>query len=111
MTTCVISTPLGCYSHLLLLFLAPFRLPPFFDGTFAPFLRASDNPMAIACSRLLTLPPLPDLPLLRVPFLRRRIALSTLLLAPLLYFLPLDLRDARFLAAIEPLRGEMYAKL
>jgi hypothetical protein len=26
-------------------------------GTFAPFLRASDNPIAIACLRLVTLPP------------------------------------------------------
>jgi hypothetical protein len=67
--------------------------------------------MAIACSRLLTLPPLPDLPLLSVPFLRRRIALSTLLLAPLPYLLRLDLRDVRFLAAIEPLREEDEAKL
>ena len=35
-----------------------FRRPPFLGrGTFAPFFRASDNPMAIACSRLFTLPP------------------------------------------------------
>lgn len=73
-------------------------------------MRASDNPIAIACSRLLTLPPLPDLPLRRVPFLRRRIALSTLLLAPLLYFLRLDLRDERFLVGIEPLREEGWSK-
>ena len=32
------------------------------DGTFAPFLRASERPIAIACLRLLTLPPLPPLP-------------------------------------------------
>jgi hypothetical protein len=31
------------------------------------FLRALDKPMAIACLRLLTLPPLPPLPLLAVP--------------------------------------------
>ena len=43
-------------------------------GTFAPFFRASDSPIAIACLRLFTFRPLPDL---RVPFLRRRIALST----------------------------------
>jgi hypothetical protein len=34
-----------------------------------PFLRASESPMAIACLRLLTVPPLPPLPL-SVPFLR-----------------------------------------
>ncbi len=38
-----------------------------FFGTFLPFLRASDSPMAIACLRLLTLPPLPPRPLLSVP--------------------------------------------
>jgi hypothetical protein len=44
-------------------------------GTFAPFFLASDNPIAIACLRLFTRLPLrPDL---SVPFLRRRIALST----------------------------------
>src|SRR5258706_10584211 len=50
-------------------------------GTFAPFLRASESPIAIACFRLVTLPPLPLLPLLSVPFFLRRIALSTRLLA------------------------------
>jgi hypothetical protein len=44
-------------------------------GTFAPLFRASERPIAIACSRLVTLPPLP---LRSVPFLRRRIARSTL---------------------------------
>jgi hypothetical protein len=43
-------------------------------GTFAPFSRASESPIAIACLRLVTFPPLP---LLRVPFLRLRMALST----------------------------------
>src|ERR1700756_3308769 len=57
----------------------------FFDllfgfGTFLPFLRASERAMAIACLRLFTVPPLPPLPLLRVPFLRRRMALLTFLL-------------------------------
>lgn len=47
------------------------------DGILAPFARASDNPIAIACFRLVTFPPCPDFPLFRVPFLRRRIALST----------------------------------
>jgi hypothetical protein len=46
-------------------------------GTFLPFLRASDKPMAMACFRLLTLPPRPPLPRLRVPRLRRRMALPT----------------------------------
>src|SRR5256885_13722948 len=61
-----------------------FFLPPFFFfGTFLPFLRASDRPMAIACLRLFTLPPLP---LFSVPFFLRRTALSTSLLALLEYF-------------------------
>jgi len=37
------------------------------DGTFAPFARASDKPMAIACFRLVTLPPLPPRPLAAFP--------------------------------------------
>jgi hypothetical protein len=55
-------------------------------GTFAPFSRASESPIAMACFRLLTLPPFPPLPLFRVPRLRRRIALSTALPAALPYF-------------------------
>ena len=47
------------------------------SGTLAPFSRASDNPIAIACFRLVTRPPCPDFPLFSVPFLRRCIALST----------------------------------
>ena len=82
----------------------PFRRPPLLGGTFAPFFLASDNPMAIACSRLLTFPPRPDLPDLRVPRLRRRMALSTLLLAPLPYLLRLLLRDDRLRAAIRTSR-------
>src|ERR1700685_2967722 len=35
----------------------------FFFGTFLPFLRALARPMAMACLRLFTLPPLPPLPL------------------------------------------------
>jgi hypothetical protein len=78
-----------------------FRRPLFFlAGTLAPFFRASDKPIAMACARLFTLPPLPPLPLRRVPRLRRVIALFTLLLAPLLYFRPLDFRAARFRACI-----------
>jgi hypothetical protein len=40
----------------------------FFLGTLAPFRRASDKPIAIACLRLLTR--LPLLPLVNVPFFR-----------------------------------------
>src|SRR2546428_8617982 len=32
----------------------------FFGGTLAPFSRASERPIAMACSRLLTFPPFPD---------------------------------------------------
>ena len=56
----------------------------FFLGTFAPFLRASESPMAIACLRLFTLPPLPPGPDFSVPCFFRRIALSTVLPADLL---------------------------
>ena len=54
-------------------------------GVFSPFSRASLMPMAIACLRLVTLRP-PRV--LSVPCLRRRIALPTVELAFLLYFLP-----------------------
>jgi hypothetical protein len=68
-------------------------------GTFAPSLRASDRPIAIACFRLVTRPPCPFLPRRSVPFLRRRIALSTSFCARGPYFLPLDLRvDFRLVA-------------
>jgi len=62
------------------------ELPDFpddFRGTFAPFLRASLSPMAIACLRLLTVRP--D-PLFSVPFFRRRIVDSTLFDADSPYF-------------------------
>lgn len=78
-------------------------------GTLAPFSRASDRPIAIACLRLLTLPPFPPGPLRSVPFLRRRIALSTRLLALLPYFLPLEdflPLDDRLRAATVPSRNE-----
>src|SRR3954470_3685442 len=70
----------------------------FLLGTFFPFLRASERPMAIACLRLFTVPPLPPLPLLSVPFFRRCIALFTRLLAALPYFRPPDF----FFAAMLP---------
>src|SRR5262245_11579072 len=44
--------------------------------------------MAIACLRLFTVPPLPPGPDLSVPRFLRRIALATVLLAALPYFLP-----------------------
>src|SRR2546430_16227747 len=80
----------------------------FFVGTFAPFLRASDRPMAMACFRLLTLPPLPPLPERSVPRFLRRMALATVLPAALPYLRPPDFLREPFLAAIcflPPLRG------
>src|SRR5213075_2209178 len=56
-------------------FLDDFFLEDFFFGTFPPSLRASDNPMAIACFLLVTF--LPDLPLFSVPSLRSCIAFLT----------------------------------
>src|SRR5437764_431854 len=56
-------------------FFADFFLAVFLDflrGTFAPALRASERPMAMACLRLFTA--LPDLPLFSVPRLRSWIA-------------------------------------
>jgi hypothetical protein len=64
-----------------------------FRGTFLPLDRASDRPIAIACLRLFTFRPLPDL---SVPFFRRRIALSTSLLALSEYFRPEDFFAAIF---------------
>jgi hypothetical protein len=72
----------------------------FFGGTFAPFFRASERPMAIACFRLFTVPPLPPFPDFRVPCCRLRIALSTDLPAAFPYFLPPDLLLDRFVAAM-----------
>jgi hypothetical protein len=54
-----------------------FRDDDFFRGTLAPFSRASESPIAIACLRLFTVPPFPPRPRFSEPFLRRRIALST----------------------------------
>jgi hypothetical protein len=56
-------------------------------GTLAPFFRASDRPIAIACFRLFTFRPLPDL---SVPFFLRRIALSTRFDAAFPYFRRLE---------------------
>ncbi len=65
-------------------FFEDFFLEDFFRGTFLPSRRASDNPIAIACLRLLTLRP--ERPLRNVPALRFRIARPTLADAFLEYF-------------------------
>jgi hypothetical protein len=54
-----------------------------FLGTLAPFLRASDKPIAIACFRLFTF--LPERPLRSVPDLRFFIARPTFFDAPFEY--------------------------
>jgi hypothetical protein len=59
-----------------------------FFGTFLPFARASDNPIAIACLRLLTF--LPERPLFKVPALRFFITRSTSAEAFLEYFRAMD---------------------
>nr|WP_284351258.1 hypothetical protein [Roseisolibacter agri] len=82
-------------------FFAPVRL----RGTLAPSSRASDRPIAIACSRLVTRPPCPALPRFSVPDFRRRIALATRLPAAFPYRRP----DARFVAIVPPACGEAYA--
>ena len=69
----------------------------FFDrfglgGAFPPALRASDNPMAIACLRLVTF--LPERPLRSLPSLRSSIALLTFACAFLPYFAMSFLRFA-----------------
>jgi hypothetical protein len=56
---------------------------PFFGGTLAPSLRASDKPIAIACFLLVTF--FPDRPLFNVPAFRSCIARSTFLDAFLPY--------------------------
>src|SRR4029077_5069301 len=58
----------------------------FFAGTLAPFLRASESPIAIACIRLVTRPPFPPLPDRSVPRFSRCIALLTLFAAAFPYF-------------------------
>ena len=56
-----------------------------FRGTLAPFLRASESPIAIACLRLVTLPAFPPLPDRSVLRFSRCNALFTLALAALPY--------------------------
>src|SRR4051812_42211684 len=60
--------------------------PYFFLGTFFPFLRALERPMAMACLRLFTLPPFPPLPLFAFPRLARCISRFTSVPAPREYF-------------------------
>ena len=55
----------------------------FFFGTFAPFFRASDKPIAIACFLLFTV--LPDLPDLSLPRFFSCMALSTFFCATFEY--------------------------
>ena len=67
---------------------------PRFFGTFAPRLRASDKPMAIACFRLFTF--LPERPLFNFPRLYSCIALLTLRFDVFPYLAiasPLEVRD------------------
>jgi hypothetical protein len=66
-----------------------YRDEALFRGTFAPFLRASERPIAIACLRLFTVPPFPPRPDFSVPFFFRRIALATVLPAAFPYRRPL----------------------
>jgi hypothetical protein len=67
------------------------RQAALFRGTLAPFLRASERPIAIACFRLVTLPPLPPLPERSVPRFSRRMALATDLPAASPYLRSLEL--------------------
>jgi len=76
------------------------RLAARLRGTFAPFALASESPIAIACLRLFTVPPFPPGPLLSVPFLRRRIALSTRFDAAVPYLRPLDRFELLFRFAV-----------
>lgn len=71
----------------------------FFLGTFAPLFLASDKPIAMACLRLVTRPPLPPLPDRSVPAFSLRIARSTLLPAAFPYLGIFFLRDNKTLPA------------
>ncbi|HUB18655.1 MAG TPA: hypothetical protein VL990_08470 [Acidobacteriaceae bacterium] len=65
--------------------LAPLFFAALFFGTLAPAFRASDNPIAIACLRLVTF--LPLRPLFNVPIFFSRIARATFFAAPAPYLL------------------------
>src|SRR5215831_14648370 len=62
------------------------RLRDRLRGTFLPFFLASDSPMAMACLRLFTRPPLPPFRLRSVPCFRLCIALDTSRCELRLYF-------------------------
>lgn len=66
----------------------------FFAGTLPPSRRASDNPMAIACLRLVTF--LPEPPLFSVPRFRSCIVFSTFSEAFLPYLLAMQKPPAQF---------------
>src|ERR1041384_7530818 len=66
-----------CLARLYSWLAAMFSQLDLFRGTFAPFFRASERPIAIACFLLFTRPPLPPFPDFRLPRLRLRIALFT----------------------------------
>ena len=84
-----------------LLFFAELFFAAFFFGTFAPDLRASDSPIAIACFRLVTFFPLR--PLFSVPLFFSRITRATFFCAFGLYFLPPeDFFVVLFFVAINP---------
>jgi hypothetical protein len=78
-------------------------------GTFLPFARASESPIAIACVLLFTVLPLP--PLLSVPALRRFIAPFTSSEADLEYrammFSPLQSRKRQFRRGVFVPRGAL----
>jgi len=77
-----------------------------FRGTLAPFSRASLNPIAIACLRLVTFRP-PRV--FSVPFLRRRMVLSTRFLAVDFFaavFRPVDFRPVDLRADV--LRADVF---
>lgn len=86
----------------LLFFDELFFADDFFFGTFAPALRASDSPIAIACLRLVTFFPLR--PLFSVPLFFSRMTRATFFCAFELYFLPPDdfLCEELFFVAIQP---------
>lgn len=84
----------------LLFFAEVFFAADFFFGTFAPDLRASERPIAIACFRLVTFFPLR--PLFSVPLFFSRITRATFFCAFGLYFLPPeDFLEELFFVAIE----------
>jgi len=91
-----------------------FLLDEDFFGTFPPAFLASDNPIAIACLRLLTF--FPERPLLSVPALRSCIAFFTLLCAflPYLamsYLLRRLLLHRYFAQSTRTLRGSMHTNV